>query len=398
MTKAAFDKIKEQIKQQISILDIADEYGLTIVPKSRGTFSLVEHDSVLIYPKTNSFYRYSTDVGGDVMKFMEEIPEINIPFTKAFKMLSSRIDNNKEIESVNTGNKEVKDKFNTYKDSLLEKQKRAMRLNKQFKFDNNCKNAMAYLIQTRKIDADIVKKLVFENCIKQETMVLYKNKNTGKIVTNKTNDKNMNSYNKIENKSVVFIGHDEYGMVATACKRACNTRSSFKGEYSGTDYSYGWLCDPEVNPCNAYLPSQSYKSNKRLVCFESYIDMLSFMTILKQQGTDFTKYAYLSCGSATKYATALSVQERIGYKDVTICFDNDEAGKKFTKLLKEKLERKGVNVKTLVSKEKDWNNELIVRKMNKNRGINGEKAKAIENQKNKLPVKNVPITKKELCR
>ena len=388
-------KILAQIKQQIAIGDIADEFGLTVVPKSRGTFSLSEHDSVLIYPKTNSFYRYATNVGGDVLKFMEEMPEINLSFQEAYDLLANRIDGSKKVE-INVAS-EKKNKYGTFKGTLAEKQRRAKGLVEQFSFDDNCKNAMAYLIQTRKIDPDIVKKLIHENCIKQETQVLYKHKSTGEILKEKPHENALHLYNNIETKSVVFIGHDEIGMVATACKRVCNSNSTFKGEYSGSDYSYGWLHDPNVISCNAYLETQNYDSSKKLVCFESYIDMLSFMTILKQQGSDYTKYAYLSCGSATKYLTVMAVQERIGYKNVTICFDNDEAGKLFANKLKNELENKGVKTNIYLSKNKDWNSELVQRTLSKQQGIKKQmgvaKKQFATTEKNKSKTVNKELTK-----
>lgn len=352
-------KILKQIKEQILITDIADEYGFTVITKS-GKLSLKEHESVLIYPETNSFYRYSTGVGGDVLKFMEAFPDepnmAEITFLKAYNMLATRIDKSMDVNSKKEAVVDMQDKYKTYKNSLYPKQQRAKNLKQQFRFDDNCRNVMAYLIQTRKIDPGIVKKLINENCIKQETAYLFKNKKTGELVKKKP--ENAPEFDMVERKSVVFLGYDEHGMVASACKRACSTSSTFKGEYPGSDYSYGWLHDPCVVACNAYAQNQSYDFNKQLFCFESYIDMISFMSLLKMQNSDYTKYAYLSCGSATKYPTVLATQEHYGYKNVTICFDNDEAGHKFSDRLKTELENKGVTVSLCISKEKDWNNEL----------------------------------------
>ena len=64
-------KMIEQIKEQISILDVAKENGLT--PVKRGDYyTLAEHDSVVIYPQTNSFFRHKNSRGGDVFAFADE--------------------------------------------------------------------------------------------------------------------------------------------------------------------------------------------------------------------------------------------------------------------------------------------------------------------------------------
>lgn len=392
-------KVLAQIKEQISIVDLAAELGFTLIPKSRGTFIIREHESVNIHPETNSFYRWSTGEGGDVLKFMTAFPDepqlADMTFMKAYQLLSKRVNKSLNIKPQEKKTIEIKDKYKMYNNSLSSKQQRAIKLNKQFHFDDNCRNAMAYLIQTRKIDPDIVKKLIHENCIKQETSIIYKNKITEEYTKNVPDD--LTDYDKIENKCVVFIGHDEFGMTASACSRACNTSSSFKKEFEGTDYSYGWLHDPNVISCNAYLDTQTYNPDKRLLCFESYIDMLSFMTLLKMQGSDYTKYAYLSCGSATKYRTVTAVQEHLGYKDVTICFDNDTAGQRFTNSLKQELEEKGVCVNICVSKEKDWNAELVSKVLKKEKSIKVQMAAAQETKSTTM--KKAPeVRSKETCR
>lgn len=391
-------KILAQIKEQISIVDIAGEFGFTVIPKSRGTFSLREHDSVLIYPKTNSFYRYSNGIGGDVLKFMEAFPDepafAEFTFMKAYALLSKRVNKDVAAAPLKKNKIKIQDKYKTFQNDLATKQIRAKNLNKQFHFDSNCKNAMAYLIQTRKIDSDIVKKLIHENCIKQDTSVIFKNRETGEFSKKITDD---SAYDRIETKCVVFIGHDEFGMTASACSRACNASSDFKMEYEGTDYSYGWLHDPEVISCNAYLQDQNYDPDKQLLCFESYIDMMSFMTLLKMQGSDYTKYAYLSCGSATKYHTVSAAQERLGYNDITICFDNDTAGQQFTESLKKELEEKGVHVNVCVSKEKDWNAELLRKVTMKDKGI--KKQISVATSRKSADVRSTETIKsKELCR
>lgn len=344
-------EIINKIKEQVLITDICSDYGLTVIPsKARGKLTLKEHDSVFIYPQTNSFYRYATGIGGDVIKFMEAIPEINIDFKKAVKLLAPRV--NVSLATKTKENTAVKtDKYSTSKNSLTVQKQTAVNLSKQINFDDNVRSATAYLIKTRKIDNSIVDYLVKEGCIAQD---------------------NING-----RKSVLFIGHNEKGMIATCCKRSTNPESTFKTELKGCDYSYGYLIDMDVSPRKAYLSNGNlYKKDKQLFCFESYIDMLSFMTLQKQHNIDISQNAYLSCASATKYKTILSVQERNGYQDIKVCFDNDEAGNRFSKKAKEELEKKGCSVNSLISINKDWNEDLVTSKQ----GINASIERALKKQ------------------
>lgn len=111
MAKKTFfnDKTIRQIKEQISIIDLAKEYGLTPVNKG-DYYSLIEHDSVIIYPETNSFFRHKTSIGGDVFSFAEEIPEINKSFKEFYFLMLNKIDKTKEP----TEKKEIKKHIQQY--------------------------------------------------------------------------------------------------------------------------------------------------------------------------------------------------------------------------------------------------------------------------------------------
>ena len=204
----------------------------------------------------------------------------------------------------------------------------------------------------------------------------------------------MCNYDKLDIKSVCFLGYDENGMVANACKRACSSQSTFKGDFEGCDYSYGWLYDPAVDVKLVYLNDKAYNPNKKLYCFESYIDMLSFISMQKQQGIDYSQNTYLSCASATKYPTVLATVDRLGYHDVVICFDNDMAGHELGEKLKNNLLEKGVKVEFQFSKEKDWNEEL--KGMYEKGGIKDRKEEAAAKLKKQPVQKNVQ--KKEITR
>lgn len=328
-------ELREKIKQQIQIVDIADEFGLTVTNRNRKIASLREHDSVNIYQETNSFYRNATGVGGDVLKFMEEMPEINMNYMEAFKLLAPRIDPTLEIKSIPQVKKEM---------VLHDAKERSRNLQKQIcSLDDNTKNVKAYLIKVRKIAPKIVYDFIEKGMLMQET-------------------------NKDGYKSALFIGYDEQGMVAAICKRACSPQSKFKQEAKGCDYSYGWLYDPEVDSRMLAYGREYYNPNKTLICFESEIEKMSYLSLMKLEGKDINQYAYLSTGSANKYKTIIDVVKRNGYKEVLVGYNNDgirvdtkiDTGKKFADKAVAELREIGVKAERIYPKEdNDWNDMLV---------------------------------------
>ena len=93
------------------------------------------------------------------------------------------------------------------------------------------------------------------------------------------------------------------------------------------------------------------------------------MTILKQQGFDYRKFAYLSCGSVTKTQAIEHTCERYGFKRIKVMFNNDRdqelkvgtnPGKDAAERVVKSLCDKGYQASILLpSKENDWNDTLV---------------------------------------
>lgn len=337
-----YEEMKERIKNEISILDIAEEYGMKVVKKG-SYYGIDGHRSVIIYPDTNSFYRWSAGAGGDVFAFMSTMEEINLSYSEAYKVLSQRLKGSEPVRSSVKKNKDLVDSKKAPK-TLEEKKARSIALLNQFshpkpntsmRFDDNCKNIYAYLIKERKIDPDIIATMIKKGTLKQAV-----------------DDQGY--------KYVAFIGYDDIGLVSGIGIRSCMSKSSFKSDIVNSDYQFGWLYDNEVNPTRAYSNQEHYDPNKPLYCFESYIDMMSYMTLMKQNGKDINAAAFLSCGSATKYKTVIYTMKTYGYKNIVECFDNDDAGRLFSaKLRQEVIKKEGTNFMTILPPdEKDWNDYL----------------------------------------
>lgn len=140
------------------------------------------------------------------------------------------------------------------------------------KKDMNNEKIINYLVNCRKIDSEIVK-----YCIEN------------KII-----------YQCASDKSVIFVGFDDQSLPKFACKRA--TDSNQKMDIYGSDKRYSF--------------NIKNNNSKTLHIFESAIDLLSFMTLLKLKKKDFLQDNYLSIDGATLIGNSM--------KDSTIPVALDE--------------------------------------------------------------------------
>lgn len=330
-----WDKLKAQIKEEVKIVDIAEEFGYTVINRDRKYASLKEHDSCIIDTVKNTYTRYSSNDNGDVFSFMMNMPEINYSFKNAKIYLSKKVQY-KDDYKIKPVAKKTKKEI-----TINDKKLRAMLLMNQIKKDDNNRRVLAYLIQTRKILPEVVNSMIDNGNLVQET--------------------NEHGYT-----SAVFIGRDDIGLPACVCKRATSSTSSFKQETSGNDYTFGWLFDPQVDAqAVGYRKDMFYDKTKPLLCFESEIEKMSYMSILKLNGEDINQYAYLSTGSISKYHTILDVAKRIGYSDVRIGYNNDwqkknNPGQTIAIKTKKLLEENNIKASIFIpeNKDNDWNDML----------------------------------------
>lgn len=185
------------------------------------------------------------------------------------------------------------------------------------------KKAMAYLIKSRGIDANIVKELIDKKLIYQE---------------------------KLHN-NVVFVGMDEENNPKFACLRGTVTTASkpFRMDCTGSDKKYAFkLIGEERNS---------------VFVFEAPIDALSKATIdniKTANSNEWKKHTYLALsGAATDKALEhyLSVNPEI--KEIHFCLDNDETGRNCTKEYIEKYSKLSYSTfDDVTAYGKDINDEL----------------------------------------
>ena len=403
MSSYISQNLKEDIKHKVSIIDLADEYfGVvkkgslySIKPQGQGRS---DFSSILLYPDTNSFYRWSNSRGGDIISFVIETHLANISnYREAIAFLAKKINPEMNIEFK---------KREAANQELSPAQRHKMLL-ESMNIDSNVRNIVAYLIKERGINTKIVSEGISRGYIKQvrnENDIYYlEGKKVTKEVFEASDNPNKKFYHN-ENKNIAFIGRKN-GAISNVCYRGINNASSFKFEKSASDRDWGWIWEiPSVEGKRILSP------DARLYVFEGYIDMLSYLSLRIENGENINKDMYLSLGSATKYKAAINIADHYSFNRIVIAFDNDEAGSKYTnqlaKEMKERIEElnhekallnkkegqlnheeekrlrhiddlleKGpMEIKRVISRGKDWNVDL-----QKKRGIiyRGEKANQI---------------------
>ena len=150
--------------------------------------------------------------------------------------------------------------------------------------------------------------------------------------------------------NVVFAGYDESGRLRYANLRG--TRSTYKGEVSGSDKKYSFkICMVTYPQC--------------LHVFESAIDLLSYITIRITKGEDWKTDAYLSLGGVSAKYKMLPVPLKY-YLDnnndishITLHMDNDSTGRQASEDLYDKLSKKYTVSSEIPTFGKDINEQLM---------------------------------------
>lgn len=200
--------------ERASNIDLADMLrGQGEVLKRRGrVYYWQRYDSTAIYG--NKWYRHSREVGGGPIQFMQHFYDMD--FVSAVKYL---LNGEEGAAFVQTSRKlEPKPEFVPPK------------------LAKNMRRTFAYLIQTRKIDADVVQHFVNEKKIRETEQ--YHN--------------------------TAFCGYDENGEMKQLHLRSTIPGSRFFQDIKGSDKQYYFRHDGVDN---------------KVYVFESPIDMLSYITL-----------------------------------------------------------------------------------------------------------------------
>lgn len=297
----------QAIREGISILDLAQEYGKTPV-RVGYYYSLKEHDSVRIDPRKNIFIRNSRpDARGSCIDFAlefgnyENIHEVLADF-------SNRIEgyvDNPALEKQVPKKEDVPKKRKSGEIVLPP-------------HDGNVKNVFAYLTSSRKIDKSIVSEFIADKRLYQDT-----------------------------HKNCVFVGRNDAGKVVYAGLRGTNTYKRFMGDVTGSDYSHCFYVNNNA---------------ASMVVTEAVIDTMSHMTFDRHLGFKDKKINYLALSSANKYeAIATHLKEHPEINRIYLAFDDDVAGHKFCEKSKELIKQIGWDGEVIEDYPQlghDWNAQL----------------------------------------
>ena len=138
-------------------------------------------------------------------------------------------------------------------------------------------------------------------------------------------------YESKRHHNAVFVGYDQDGTARYAALRG--TRGSFKGEVSASDKRYSFSIPAQENSGELHL-------------FESAIDLLSYCTLCQMFGRNWQKEQLLSLGGVAKNQTKKTLPVALEHflsghpetKTVFLHLDNDEAGRRATLDITEKLQ------------------------------------------------------------
>lgn len=292
-TKEELDKV-----DQISIYDYVVSKGFHV--KKTGKDYKIEElgGGCYIDIDENKWYWFNKGEGGKLISFVMELE--NKQWVEAVKTLLN-------MNLTPQERKELSPAPENEKLFLLPKSKK--------KVNPHAPNrAYAYLVQTRKLDKEIVGDLMKQGLIYEDVR-----------------------------GNAIFVGKDKEGNPKYAFARGTNTEVRYMGEVSGSDKKYSFS-----------LPGK----NNTLYITESAIDLLSYQTLLKKHNcmkeleeSHFLSLAGVNTVALDRYLSDFKINK------IVCCLDNDEAGKEAVNKIAESY---GENYQVTVHmpKAKDFNMQL----------------------------------------
>lgn len=305
----------DKIKQLVHIEEYAEYMGFH-VKKIGSYYTLAEHDSVIINPATNRFFRNSSTeeyARGSVINFAMHFGKMDYKAALA------------ELE--NFIGKAALERTPLLRPVGTASVKRKMLLLPPH--GGSRRHAYAYLSKIRHIDTLIIDYFFISNHLYED------NRN-----------------------NCVFVSYDEKtGKPDFACRRGTLSDVSFKGDIQGSNYDY----------CFRLPAPPASVDGKRLYVCESVIDMMSLMTFFLRQGMDkrtLATYHYQALSSTQKYMAIykyLSLYPEI--EEVYLAMDNDRAGREVVEKIIEVAKEKNYTqtfIPLLPEGEgNDWNDVII---------------------------------------
>lgn len=287
MKKKRFSDEQLQRASGIDIVAMLQRQGEKLKKQGR-VYRWMRYDSTVI--DRNRWYRHSREIGGGPIQFMQHF--YGMDFVEAVKYL---LDGEEGAEFVQASrNPEPKLPFTPPK------------------LSKNMHRTFAYLIKTRKIDADIVQHFVNEKKILETE-----------------------GYH-----NAAFCGYDEKGEMKQMHLRSTLPGNRFFLDIDGSDKQYYF---------------RHIGTNSDVYVFEAPIDMLSYITMNKENWQE-SSYVCLGGVAIDALKNVLRTNEQIS--KVYMCVDRDDAGDKTVKRIGDELNEMGYEWERILPENKDWNEDL----------------------------------------
>lgn len=287
MKKKRFSDEQLQRASGIDIAAMLQGQGEKLKKQGR-VYRWLRYDSTVI--DRNRWYRHSREIGGGPIQFMQHF--YGMDFVEAVKYLLDGEEGAELVQASRTP--EPKPPFTPPK------------------LSKNMHRTFAYLIKTRKIDADIVQHFVNEKKILETE----------------------------EYHNSAFCGYDEKGEMKQMHLRSTLPGNRFFMDIDGSDKQYYF---------------RHIGTNSDVYVFEAPIDMLSYITMNKENWQE-SSYVCLGGVAIDALKNILSTNEQIS--KVYMCVDRDDAGDKTVKRIGDELNEMGYEWERILPENKDWNEDL----------------------------------------
>lgn len=287
MKKKRFSDEQLQRASGIDIAAMLQGQGEKLKKQGR-VYRWMRYDSTVI--DRNRWYRHSREIGGGPIQFMQHF--YGMDFVEAVKYLLDGEEGAEFVQASRTP--EPKLPFTPPK------------------LSKNMHRTFAYLIKTRKIDADIVQHFVNEKKILETE----------------------------EYHNTAFCGYDEKGEMKQMHLRSTLPGNRFFLDIDGSDKQYYF---------------RHIGTNSDVYVFEAPIDMLSYITMNKKNWQE-SSYVCLGGVAIDALKNVLSTNEQIS--KVYMCVDRDDAGDKTVKRIGDELNEMGYEWERILPENKDWNEDL----------------------------------------
>jgi len=302
----------EQIEQanSVNIIDYAKSRGYPVRQVTNHSFKISGFGGLYIHSGGLKWNRFSADIGGGTIQFVMHMEKKS--WVEAVKELLNMPVTQYSYTSA------VQEKFKEN-----ESEKKPFQLPEK---NDTYKHLFAYLIGTRRIDKQIVYNLVKLNKI-------YENK----------------YYN-----SCVFVGYDKNDEGKYASIRGTSSSMQYRKDVAGSDKSYPFA----VNVRAGGVCCDNTFRSKNLFAFESPIDLMSYLSLLKlHRIKDFDAHC-ISLGGVCDLALERFLNEHLGITEITLGLDNDEAGRFACEQIRQKYSDR-YSMRRHLPENKDFNDDLL---------------------------------------